>query len=143
MPDKTPYPVESQPVESARIYRTLFDRPIPPVVAERFAAGSERLEAHASPGDLARYRAVVGADLDLEALELAARYTRRLPLLTRKFRLMAYLAETVPENQALFISHRDNTPVAFVRVAFMTLRTVWLMAKGLVLLRRVPAGGGR
>lgn len=129
--------------EAERVYRTLFDRPIPPIVANRFAAGSARLEARVSHDELARYRAAVASDLDLEALELAARYTGRLPLLTRKFRLMAYLAETVPENQGLFINHRDNLPRAFVRVAVMTLRTAWLMAKGLTLLRRVPAGGRR
>ncbi len=105
--------------------------------------GSTRLEAHVAASELARYRAVIASDTDLEALELAARYTRRLPLLTRKFRLMAYLAETLPENQSLFISHRDNLPVAFVRVGFMTARTVWLMVKGLALLPPVPAGGSR
>jgi hypothetical protein len=138
MSDNSPYPVES-----VRIYQALFDRPIPPMVAERFAAGSARLEAHASPGELACYRAAVSADLDLEALELAARYIHRLPLLTRKFRLMAYLAETVPENQSVFISHRDNLPGALLRVGFMTLRSAWLMAKGLALLCRVPVGGSR
>jgi hypothetical protein len=138
MSDNPTYAAESQ-----RIYQALFDRPIPPIVAERFAGGSARLEASASPDELERYRAVVASGLDLEAVELAARYTRRLPLLTRKFRLMAYLAETAPENQPLFISHRDNLPGAFLRVAFMTLRTVWLMPKGLAQLRRVPRGGGR
>lgn len=138
MSDSTAYALESE-----RIYHTLFDRHIPPIVAERFAEGSVRIEAHVSPAELAQYRAAVASDLDLEALELAARTTRRLPLLTRKFRLMAYLAETMPENQGLFINHRDNRPVAFISIAFMTLRTVWLMAKGLTLLRRVPAGGSR
>ena len=125
------------------MYHTLFNRPIPPVVGERFAAGSARLEANASPEEVARYRAAVSSGLDLEALELAGRYTRRLPLLTRKLRLIAYLAETVPQNQGLFISHRDNLPGALVRVAWATLRTAWLMAKGLVLLGRVQAGGSR
>lgn len=138
MPDNPGYAAESQ-----RIYQVLFDRPIPPVVAERFAAGSARLEASVAPGELERYRAAVASDVDLEAVELAARYTRRLPLLTRKFRLMAYLAETVPQNQSLFISRRDNLPFALLQVAFMTLRTVWLMPKGLVQLQRVPKGGGR
>lgn len=136
MSDTPPYLAESE-----RIYHTLFGRRIPPVVAQRFAEGSARLEAHVAPVELAQYRAAVASDLDLEALELAARYTRRLPLLTRKFRLMAYLAETVPENQGLFISHRDNLPGAFLSVGFMTVRTAWLMVKGFGLLRRVPAGG--
>jgi hypothetical protein len=129
--------------EGQRVYRTLFNRPIPPVIAERFAAGSARLEANVSSEEVVRYRAVVASGLDLEALELAGRYTRRLPLLTRKLQLMAYLAETIPQNQGLFINHRDNLPGALIRVGWATLRTVWLMAKGLVLLRRLGVGGGR
>ena len=130
-------------LESQRIYQTLFNRPVPPVLAERFANGSERLEATVSPGELARYRQAIASGWDLEALELAGRYTGRLPLLTRKFRLMAYLAETLPENQGLFVSSHDNLPGAFVRVGVMTLRTVGLMVKGLTLLPRLSAGGGR
>lgn len=141
MSDTSVYAAEAQ-----RIYHTLFNRPIPPVVAERFAAGSAQLEATVPADDLARYRAAVASGLDLEALELAGRYTGRLPLLTRKFRLMAYLAETIPQNQSLFISHRDNLPGALISVAVVTLRTVWLMAKGLLLLPRLgeePAGDAR
>jgi hypothetical protein len=129
--------------EAQRVYHTLFNRPIPPIVQERFAAGSRRLEANVAAEELARYRAAVASGLDLEALELAGRYTRRLPLLTRKFRLMAYLAETVPQNQGLFISHRDDLPRALVSVGWATLRTVWLMVKGVVLLSRVPARGAQ
>jgi hypothetical protein len=84
---------------------------------------------------------MLGSGSDLEALELAARYTRRLPLLTRKFRLMAYLAETLPENQALFVSHRDNFLAAFLRLAWMTLRTIYLMPKGLLALRAATMRG--
>jgi hypothetical protein len=130
-------------VESQRIYQTLFNRPVPPLIAERFAVASVRLDASVSADELARYRRAVSSGLDLEALELAGRYMGRLPLLTRKFRLMAYLAETLPENQALFISHHDNLPGAFICVGLVTVRTVWLMAKGLTLLPRLSAGDGR
>lgn len=138
MSENSPYTAEAQ-----RIYHTLFNRPIPPIVAERFAEGSQRLEAHVSADEVARYRAAVASGVDLEALELAGRYTRRLPLLTRKFRLMAYLAETIPQNQGLFINRRDNLPLALLTIVGVTLRTVWLMVKGLALLGRLPAGGGQ
>lgn len=127
--------------EAQRIYFAIFNEPAPALVAERFAAASERLEANAAPADLAAYRAAVESGVDLEALELAARWTKRLPLLTRKFQLMAFLAETLPGNQTLFISHRDNFPAAFIRIAALTLRTGWLMAKGLLLVGRY--GGAR
>jgi len=127
--------------EAQRIYFAIFNQPAPALVAERFAAASERLEANAAPADLAAYSVAVESGVDLEALELAARWTKRLPLLTRKFQLMAFLAETLPGNQALFVSHRDNFPAAFARIAALTLRTGWLMAKGLLLVGRY--GGAR
>ena len=129
--------------EAQRIYLALFDRPVPPLVAERFAAASVRLDAGASPAELRAYREAVGSSVDLEALELAARWTRRLPLLTRKFQLMAFLAETLPENQALFVSRRDNQLLAFAQVAAASFRTSWLMVKGLTLVRRYRTGGAQ
>jgi hypothetical protein len=127
--------------EARRIYAAIFNLPVPPLVAERFAAASEQLEANVSPAELTAYRAAVDSAVDLEALELGARWTKRLPLLTRKFQLMAFLAETLPENQSLFINHRDNFPAAFIRIAALTVRTGWLMAKGLLLVGRY--GGAR
>jgi hypothetical protein len=127
--------------EARRIYAAIFNLPVPPLVAERFAAASERLDASVAASELAAYRAAVESGVDLEALELAARWTQRLPLLTRKFQLMAFLAETLPGNQTLFINHRDNFPAAFMRIAALTLRTGWLMAKGLFLVGRY--GGAR
>jgi hypothetical protein len=49
---------------------------------------------------------------------------------------MAFLAETLPDNQSFFISRRDNFAAAFVRIVALTLRTGFLMAKGLLLARR-------
>jgi hypothetical protein len=123
--------------EAQRIYYTLFRREIPPVVAERFAQASARLEASLPPGDVAAYHRAVASGADLEALELAARYTRKLPLLTRKLGLMAYLAETQPENQPLFINERSSYIAGFVRLGVAALHTVWKMVKGLWLLRQV------
>lgn len=99
------------------------------------------LDANTSTAELRAYKAALDAGADLEALELAARWTKRLPLLTRKFQLMAFLAETLPGNQSLFINHRDNFPAALLRIAALSLRTGWLMAKGLLLVRRY--GGAR
>lgn len=123
--------------EAQRIYYTLFRREIPPLVAERFAQASVLLEANVPPADVAAYRRAIASGADLEALELAARYTHKLPLLTRKLGLMAYLAETLPENQALFINERANFVGGLVRLGVAVLHTVWKMVKGLWLLRQV------
>ena len=68
---------------------------------QRFLPVIERLNAAASPAELAEYYRAVEAGADLEALELAGRLTGRLPLLTRKVQAMVALAETLPENQPL------------------------------------------
>ncbi len=126
--------------EAQRIYHTLFRREVPPVVAERFAQASARLEGNLPPAEVAAYHRAIASGADLEALELAARYTRKLPLLTRKLGLMAYLAETLPENQALFINERANFVGGLVRLGISVLHTVWKMVKGLWLLRQVRHG---
>ncbi len=123
--------------EAQRIYHALFRRDVPPVVAERFAQASARLEASLPPAEVAAYQRALASGADLTALELAARYTRKLPLLTRKLGLMAYLAETLPENQALFINEHSSFAAGLVHIAAAVLHTVWQMAKGLWLLRQV------
>jgi hypothetical protein len=54
---------------------------------------------------------------------------------------MAFLAETLPGNQSIFVSHRDNLPAALMRISVLSLRTGSLMAKGLLLVGRY--GGAR
>ncbi len=124
-------------VEARRIYAALFGRAIPPIVQDRFVAVSERLSRTVAPQELAAYGRIVAACADLEALEVAARYTHRLPLLSRKFRLMAYLAETLPENQPFFINERGSFLIGLWQSAIGVIATVFKLLKGVWLLRRV------
>ena len=135
-------PAISQPqltpdIEARRIYAAIFGRAIPPIVQGRFAVASARLDRTVAPQELAAYGRIVATCVDLEALEVAARYTRRLPLLSRKFRLMAYLAETLPENQPFFVNERGSFLVGLWQSAFGVLATVFKLLKGFSLLRRV------
>ncbi len=122
--------------EARKIYAAIFGREIPPVILARFVAATKRLNANVPQAEMdAYYRALLACD-DLEALEVAARYTRKLPLLTRKFRLMAYLAETVPETQDFFINDRSNLLAGLWAGFTGGLRTVVKLPAGLWLLRR-------
>lgn len=123
--------------EPQRIYDALFGAPIPPVIAARFRAASALLERTATAAELAAYQRVVASAADLEAVELAARYTRRLPLLSRKMQLMAYLAETLPENQDRFINRQTNRVGGLLRAAGAVFRTASKMVAGLLALRQV------
>ena len=123
--------------EARKIYAAIFGREIPPLVLDRFVVASKRLNQSVPQAEMDSYYRAMSACNDLEALELAARYTRRFPLLSRKFRLMAYLAETLPENQAFFVNERSSFTGGMARSAAGGFRTVYKMVKGLWLVRRV------
>lgn len=124
--------------EAQALYRTLFDRPAPPVLVERFLPVSQTLNARVSAADVAAYYRALAAEEDLEALEFAARFTHRLPLLTRKLQAMVVLAETLPENQSVYINSHSSWLGGVWAAGWATVRSVWLAGKGWRLLR-----GGR
>jgi hypothetical protein len=133
----TPEPCSLCETEARKIYAAIFGREIPPLVLDRYVIASKRLNQSVSQAEMDSYYRAMMACPDLEALELAARYTRRFPLLSRKLRLMAYLAETLPENQAFFINERSSFIGGMARSAAGVFRTVYKMLKGLWLVRRV------
>jgi len=126
--------------EGRKIYAALFSGETPPAVLARFVAAAKTLNSTAPQAEVDRSTRAALTCRDLEALELAARYTRRLPLLTRKIRLMAYLAETQPENQRLFINRESSLLRGIFYVAWAALHTAWKMLVGLWLLRSVSRG---
>jgi hypothetical protein len=122
--------------EAHQIYVAIFGREIPSVVLDRFVIASKRLNQSVLQAEMDDYYRAILACSDLEALELAARYTRRFPLLSRKLRLMAYLAETLPENQAYYVNERSSFIGGMARSALGVFRTAYKMVKGLWLVRR-------
>ena len=117
------------------IYHALFSRDIPPILVQRFLPVIERLNATASPDELAGYYRAIEAQADLEALELAGRLTGRLPLLTRKVQAMVALAETLPENQLLYVNQRSSFVAGMAAMAWAAAHTARQGVKGLWLLR--------
>jgi hypothetical protein len=123
--------------EGRKIYAAIFGREIPPVVLDRFVAATKRLNRSVPQAEMDGYYRAMLACNDLEALEVAGRYTHKLLLLSRKFRLMAYLAETLPENQSFFVNERSSFAAGMARSAAGVFRTTFKLFKGLWLARRV------
>jgi hypothetical protein len=111
--------------------------PAPALVIERFLEASAILSASASMQERASYRRVLEGVGDIEAIEVAARYRRKLRLLSDHLRLMVYLAETEPRNQRFFVKRRANRAAAFAAIAVGAFRTAYKLAKGTFLLTRV------
>ena len=123
--------------EAERIYAALFSEPVPDVIAERFSSASPRLDERADPEELQAYWHVLEHIHDLEAVEVAGRYTKRLGILSRKFHLMTCLAETIPQDRTSFIKDNDTILGAYAALVSGALRTSAKILKGLVLLRNV------
>ena len=123
--------------EGRKIYAAIFGREIPPAVLGRFVVATKQLNRSVPQAEMDPYYRALLACHDLEALEVASRYTHKFPLLSRKFRLMAYLAETLPENQPFFVNERSSFLIGMARSAAGALRTVFKLLRGLWLVRRV------
>ena len=142
MTHSAPIPIDDSVTESMhlheadRIYRALFGDHAPDVIKQRFIAPSRVLNAGTLTQDVERYYQAVEHPGDLEALELACRWTRRLPLISRKFRLMVYLAETLPENQRHFVNRNDSFLRGLLVVMVTPVRSAARFVRGWFLMRR-------
>ncbi|MCK4765917.1 MAG: hypothetical protein KAW12_27200 [Candidatus Aminicenantes bacterium] len=121
--------------EADRIYHALFKKKIPPALKKRFQGAVEKLETHYPGEEVGEYYKYLQKVSDLEALELAGRFARKIPLLTDKFRIMVYLAETLPENYPVFINEKDTPTKGYLCMIAIGFRSVWKILKGRYLLK--------
>lgn len=124
-------------LEARAIYHAIFAGNIPPLVLERYLVASVRLDATFGAAELSDCRRAVTVCPDLEALEIAERYSRGPGLLSRKFRLMVYLAETQPENHSVFVNDRSSLLAGLLRSGLGFFRTLYKAARGLWLTQRL------
>lgn len=122
--------------EAGRIFRAIFGGSPSAVVVERFLVASDLLNSNSEAAAVEAYYDAIARVADLEALEIAARYRHRLDLLCKKFLVMVYLAETVPENQQYFVKRRRDRAGTIAALFFGATRTAFKFVKGIFLLGR-------
>ena len=131
---------EERAFEAQAIYWALFRGESPAVLAQRYGQAARELDKLAAPRDIALVQRLLAQRADLEAAELAGRLTGRLPLLTRKFTAMTYLAETLPDHQRFFVSRRSSQVAGVAALGWASLLTAVQLARGLWLLRSAGRG---
>jgi hypothetical protein len=75
---------------------------------------------------------------DLEAVEVALRLKDKANFLSQKMQILFYLMETRPEYFPLFVNQRKSTVKAYFLLGFQTLRSLYKLSKGLLLLKNHP-----
>ncbi len=73
---------------------------------------------------------------DLEAIEFALRLKTKSNFLTQKIQILCYLMETRPEYFSLFVNRKLLRPAAYMLLGVHTLRSLFMLIKGVLLLRR-------
>lgn len=120
--------------EAQKIYHAIFNKNIPESVQLHFNNISRKIDDVYLINEVNKYHECIVKVHDLEALEIAARYVKKLPIITDKFKAMIYLAETLPENYSTFVNERPQRFLAFFLLMHSVLRSLLKLAKGMFLL---------
>ncbi len=123
--------------DANRIYKAIFKENIPLSIEEKYRKAFEAVSAGFSETRVEEYKAVIEGTHDIEALELAGRCRKRLPLLVHAFEIMIYLAETVPGNQSKYFNFKTRRFSGFLSMAYACCRSAVKLLKGLFLLRKL------
>jgi hypothetical protein len=120
--------------EAERIYGAIFNRNIPTSVREHFDVLSKKIEGSYSEEEVNKCSEAIMKTRDLEALEVASRYLKKLPLLSEKFKIMVYLAETLPENYMFFVNETQGFISAWISLISSLFRTGYKSVKGMIII---------
>ncbi len=120
--------------EAERIYHAIFNRKIPASVQYHFEILLKKIESRYSNEEVSKYFEAINKTCDLEALEVASRHLKKLPVLTEKFKIMVYLAETCPENYRVFINEEQGFISAGISLISSLFRTGYKSVKGMAII---------
>ncbi len=121
--------------DAEKIYDAIFKKKIPPTLRKSFSDASKKLERRYSKDDINRYQKYLEKVKDLEALEYACRWFKRCPLLIDKFKIMVFLAETLPENHHTFVNESTRPIFNWLFMGITCLHSAWKLVKGIFLLK--------
>lgn len=120
--------------EAERIYEAIFRKNIPESIQKHFEVLSKGIEPLFTEKEIRKHNECILRVRDLESLELAARYFKKLPILTLKFKIILYLSETLPENYSKYINEKDKLLEGYLLLIASLFRTFYKFLKGIFLL---------
>ena len=121
--------------EADKIYRSVFRKKIPDIVRERFNNASRNIDLNNDEQELERYRKIILSVSDLAAVEYASRIIRRNPLLIKKFQIMIFLGECLPDNYDIFINEKKSLMKTLMILATVPFNSIYKFLKGVLILK--------
>jgi hypothetical protein len=121
--------------EASRIYRTLFGKDIPGMAKKRFDESSPVIEAGFTGTEVEAYKEIIRLNTDLAAVEYVSRITGKNQLLVKKFQVMLYFGECLPENYGRFINEKQGFIRTLLIFGTVPFNSVYKFLKGWLILR--------
>ena len=116
--------------EAEKIYFVLFKTAIPDITQQRFNQASLLVNNACRQAEIDAYYDVVQRAKDLEAVEYAGRFFGPLSLLSKKFRLMVWLAGAQPELYTTFVNQKDHPVCGKLALVHAGLYSAYKLIKG-------------
>jgi hypothetical protein len=120
--------------EAAALHRALFDRELPEEIGRHYAAAHPHALTKVTEAERHWMARALQARSDLEALEVAVRLLRPDHILTRKMKLLVYLAEASPDCYDRFVNEEPCRAGACVALVWHGMRTLFKFLKGCFIL---------
>ena len=121
--------------EAELFHKRIFGRPLPDEIRTDYISATRMLLKDTSHLFKVRIELILERSMDVEAIEFALR--RRTPnnILTKKFQILCYLAESRSRYFNKFVNEQRQPIRAFFKLSFHTLRSVYKLLKGRCLIR--------
>lgn len=121
--------------EAAALHRAIFRTEVAPEVAQKYVEAHKYCLQSLSPQEQHWMDEVIAKGLDLEALEAAFRVLGPDHVLSRKFKIMVYIAEAYPLYFRAFVNEKRRRFFALLAMTVHVLRTGFKLLKGMYLVR--------
>jgi len=121
--------------EAEVFHHAIFGRPAPKEIREAFVSANNILLKKAGEVPPVRIDLILQRSLDVEAIEFALRRRNPQNLLTKKLLILCYLTESRGAYFTTFVNEQYRPVRAFIKLSFVTLRSLYKLVKGQCLIR--------
>lgn len=117
-------------LEAAFFHRKIFGWSGSEEILRAYVAANEVLLKNDDCSTLVNIDFIVKREIDIEAIEIALRRKYPQNLLTRKLLILCYLAESRSEYFTTFVNEQHQPLRAFLKLSFVSVRSVYKLLKG-------------
>ena len=121
--------------EAEVFHQAIFGKPVPAEIRDAFITANKLLLNDPTKTAPVKIDLIVERSLDVEAIEFALRRKNPQNLLTKKLLILCYLAESRSAYFKTFVNEENQPVKAFIKLSGTTLRSVYKLLKGHLLIR--------